>query len=99
MSNNFRALTDVDRVIHEPARTMIIAILYNLESADFSLPAARSRADERESLRALDQTRGGRIHPNRENLSRQNPADVVLADRKRQESLRKLPTETQTIHR
>jgi DNA-binding MarR family transcriptional regulator len=35
MTNNFRALADVDRVIHEPARTMIVAILYNLESADF----------------------------------------------------------------
>jgi DNA-binding MarR family transcriptional regulator len=35
MTNNLRALADVDRVIHEPARTMIIAILYNLESADF----------------------------------------------------------------
>jgi DNA-binding MarR family transcriptional regulator len=35
MTNNFRALADVDRVIHEPARTMLIAILYNLESADF----------------------------------------------------------------
>ena len=35
MATNFRALADVDRVIHEPARTMIVAILYNLESADF----------------------------------------------------------------
>lgn len=35
MTGNFRALADVDRVIHEPARTTIIAILYNLESADF----------------------------------------------------------------
>jgi DNA-binding MarR family transcriptional regulator len=35
MASNVRALADVDRVIHEPARTMITAILYNLESADF----------------------------------------------------------------
>jgi DNA-binding MarR family transcriptional regulator len=35
MTGNFRALSSVDRVIHEPARTMIVAILYNLESADF----------------------------------------------------------------
>jgi DNA-binding MarR family transcriptional regulator len=35
MAGNLRALADVDRVIHEPARTMIVAILYNLESADF----------------------------------------------------------------
>jgi DNA-binding MarR family transcriptional regulator len=35
MTNNLRVLGDVDRIIHEPARTMIIAILYNLDSADF----------------------------------------------------------------
>ena len=35
MSAKLRALADVDRVIHEPARTMIVAILYSLESADF----------------------------------------------------------------
>jgi len=35
MANNVRALADIDRVIHEPARTMITAILYHLESADF----------------------------------------------------------------
>lgn len=35
MTGNFRVLADVDRVIHQPARTMIIAILYNLQSADF----------------------------------------------------------------
>ena len=35
MTGNFRVLADVDRIIHEPARTIIISILYNLESADF----------------------------------------------------------------
>ena len=35
MTNNSRVLADVDRVIHEPARATIVAILYNLESADF----------------------------------------------------------------
>ncbi len=30
-----RSIQDVDRVIHEPARLMIITILYALESADF----------------------------------------------------------------
>lgn len=35
MGANFHALADVDRLIHEPARTMITAILYDLESADF----------------------------------------------------------------
>ncbi|MHC1782553.1 MAG: winged helix-turn-helix domain-containing protein [Anaerolineaceae bacterium] len=35
MGANIRALADVDRLIHEPARTMIAAILYDLESADF----------------------------------------------------------------
>jgi len=30
-----RAVTEVDRVVHEPARLLILAILYPLESADF----------------------------------------------------------------
>ncbi|RPI33585.1 MAG: transcriptional regulator [Chloroflexota bacterium] len=35
MSNDLRNLVDVDRVIHEPARLMIVAILFAVESADF----------------------------------------------------------------
>lgn len=30
-----KALADVDRVIHEPARLMIMAVLYVIQSADF----------------------------------------------------------------
>ncbi len=30
-----RSLTEVDRVIHEPARLLIVAILYTAEQADF----------------------------------------------------------------
>ncbi len=29
------ALASLDRVVHEPARTMILAVLYSVESADF----------------------------------------------------------------
>ena len=35
MSHDIRSLVDIDRLIHEPARLMIIAILYAVESADF----------------------------------------------------------------
>ncbi|RPH61576.1 MAG: ArsR family transcriptional regulator [Chloroflexi bacterium] len=35
MDNSLRALAEVDRVIHEPARATLVAILYTLESADF----------------------------------------------------------------
>ena len=35
MSPDVRALADVDRLIHEPARGMIMAILATVESADF----------------------------------------------------------------
>jgi DNA-binding MarR family transcriptional regulator len=34
-SSPARGLTEVDRLIHEPARLMITAILYAVESADF----------------------------------------------------------------
>ena len=35
MGANLRGLTEINRLIHEPARTMIVAILYAVESADF----------------------------------------------------------------
>lgn len=31
----FRQLADLDRVVHEPARLAIMAVLYTVESADF----------------------------------------------------------------
>ncbi len=35
MSEDLRSLVDFDRLIHEPARLMIVTILYAVESADF----------------------------------------------------------------
>lgn len=35
MSGDFRGVTGVDRVLHEPARLAIATILYMVESADF----------------------------------------------------------------
>lgn len=35
MNQEIRSLIDVDRVIHEPARLVIVALLYALDSADF----------------------------------------------------------------
>ena len=35
MSNDLRSLAEVDRLIHEPSRTIILAILAAVESADF----------------------------------------------------------------
>jgi DNA-binding transcriptional ArsR family regulator len=35
MSNDLRSLADVDRLIHEPSRTIILAVLAAVESADF----------------------------------------------------------------
>jgi len=35
VSNEIRNLVEIDRLIHEPARLMIVAILYAVESADF----------------------------------------------------------------
>ena len=35
MSADLRSLNDLDRVIHEPARLMVVAILSAVESADF----------------------------------------------------------------
>ena len=35
MSNDLRSLTDVDRLLHDPSRAVIVAILAAVESADF----------------------------------------------------------------
>jgi DNA-binding MarR family transcriptional regulator len=35
MSTDLRSLSDVDRLIHEPSRSVILAILAAVESADF----------------------------------------------------------------
>lgn len=35
MSDEIRSFSGVDRLIHEPSRTIIVAILYAVESADF----------------------------------------------------------------
>ncbi len=35
MSHNIRSLNELDRLLHEPARTMITAILYSADEADF----------------------------------------------------------------
>jgi DNA-binding MarR family transcriptional regulator len=35
MSEELRKFTDVDRVIHEPARLLIVTILFAIEKADF----------------------------------------------------------------
>ena len=35
MTTSLSGMTDIDRLIHEPARLVIMAILYAVESADF----------------------------------------------------------------
>jgi DNA-binding MarR family transcriptional regulator len=35
MTGDLRHLADVDRVLHEPARLLIVTILYTVEGADF----------------------------------------------------------------
>ena len=35
MSDDLRSLTELDRLIHEPARLLIVTILATVESADF----------------------------------------------------------------
>jgi DNA-binding MarR family transcriptional regulator len=35
MDENLRAMVNVDRMIHEPSRLVIVAILYFVESVDF----------------------------------------------------------------
>jgi len=36
MQSELAGLSDIDRLVHEPARLMIIAVLYVIDSADFT---------------------------------------------------------------
>ncbi len=35
IDKDLRSIADIDRVVHQPARLMILSILYMIESADF----------------------------------------------------------------
>ncbi|MSP11655.1 MAG: transcriptional regulator [Chloroflexi bacterium] len=35
MTKDFRHVTEIDRLLHEPSRLVIVTILYTVESADF----------------------------------------------------------------
>ena len=39
--NDLRGITDLDRLMHEPARLLIVSILTSVVSVDFSSPNAR----------------------------------------------------------
>ena len=43
MSEAFHNLSDLDRVIHEPSRLLLVALLSSLESADFLFLLKESR--------------------------------------------------------
>ena len=43
MTDPLRSLSDLDRVIHEPARLLLVALLSSVESADFLFLLKESR--------------------------------------------------------
>jgi DNA-binding HxlR family transcriptional regulator len=43
MSESLHSLSDLDRVIHEPSRLLLVALLSSLESADFLFLLKESR--------------------------------------------------------
>jgi DNA-binding PadR family transcriptional regulator len=43
MTESYRNLTDLDRVIHEPSRLLLVALLSSVESADFLFLLKESR--------------------------------------------------------
>ena len=51
-----QSLAEIDKLIHEPARLMILATLHAVESADFPVRRTPDRADARQSLIPYGQT-------------------------------------------
>ncbi len=72
MANDLRSLADVDRLLHEPSRAVIVAILSAVESADFiflqretgltrgNLSAHLSKLEEAKYI-AIEKTYRGKI--------------------------------------
>jgi hypothetical protein len=55
------SLTEVDRLVHEPARLAVMSLLYVIDSADFTFLMNQTGADVGQSLRPHEQARGGQL--------------------------------------
>ena len=52
MSGSLHDLSGLDRVIHEPARLMLVALLSSVEFGRLPIPAQRKRLDQGKLIRA-----------------------------------------------
>jgi len=78
MGNEVRGLADLDRVIHEPARLMVMLNLSTVESADFS--SAKRDTTHKGNLSTHCETRGISLRKNREDVQGEIPSDPMQAD-------------------
>ena len=80
MKSLAKQAVELDRMIHEPARLAVMALLYSAEEADFLFLLRESGLDEGQPAEPSCASRGGWLHRHREGLCWQDPAHGVQAD-------------------
>ncbi len=86
-------MTDLDRVIHEPARLMLVALLAGVKEADFLWLQRESRLTKGNLSSHLARLERRRVRGRAQDLQGQNPVDDSAVDPCRQERLRQLQEE------
>jgi DNA-binding MarR family transcriptional regulator len=84
LTNRFRSHTDIDRIIHEPGRLMIIAHLYVVAEADFVFLKSRTgltRGNLSSHLRKLEEA--GYLSINKEFVDRIPRTVLQITDKGR----------------
>jgi hypothetical protein len=76
------ALTEIDRLIHEPARLAVMALLYVVDRPHLGQP-----------IRSYEQTGGGRLSRSREDFQREAAKHDAAADAARTGSVQGLHCE------
>ncbi|MCK7485375.1 MAG: transcriptional regulator [Bacillus subtilis] len=80
MSDDLRRVTELDRLIHEPARLLIVTILSTVESADFLFLQRETGLTKGNLLRAPQQTGGCWLCENSKDLQGQIASDRLQVD-------------------
>ena len=73
-------MSGVDRVIHEPARLIIVTVQYTVEEADLLCLMNVTGLTKGNFFGAPGHTGRSRVHPGREDLPRENSLNAAQPD-------------------
>lgn len=87
MNQQIRTIADLDRVIHEPGRLMIVALLFAVDRSDFLYLLHETGMNKGTLSQPYLSAGGGWLRRSNENLSWQGAADITPPQRRRPQSL------------